>query len=280
MRRAGKSAPSQGEGHPSLDDDAPPAERGGGKRTKLALLIAAAIAMVLVAVSAFLILSRLGGPSGPPKAAIVDQLSLSSPNPEFVHRAADLLKEAGYEVDYFRGEEVTVDLFRDLPGHDYELIVLRVHAGRIKVDDGEFSDDVSLFTAEEYSETAYPEDQKEGRLAATYDLFGSLPTFGIPAEFVRSGMRGDFDGATVILMGCDALRAETMAEAFVGRGAGAVVGWDDLVSTSHTDEAIDRLLEHLLIERLPIQDAVAKTMAEIGPDPAFGSTLRVYPGEG
>jgi len=47
---------------------------------------------------------------GPRRAAIVDQLSLSSPNPEFVQESIILLERNNYEVDYFPGEEVTVEL--------------------------------------------------------------------------------------------------------------------------------------------------------------------------
>lgn len=63
-----------------------------------------------------------------PQAAIVDQLSPSQPNPDFATSATKILEQAGYEIDYYPGEEVPVDLRRDLPTHGYDLIVLRVHS--------------------------------------------------------------------------------------------------------------------------------------------------------
>ena len=43
------------------------------------------------------------------KAAIVDQLSLTFPNQTFIETATNTLKQAGYTVDYYPGEKVTVE---------------------------------------------------------------------------------------------------------------------------------------------------------------------------
>ena len=63
------------------------------------------------------------------------------------------------------------------------------------------------------------------------------------------------------------------------KGAKAVVAWDGLVSPAHTDAAIERLLQHLLKDGLALQEAVAQTMTELGPDPSYESVLRLYPSE-
>jgi NAD(P)-dependent dehydrogenase (short-subunit alcohol dehydrogenase family) len=97
--------------------------------------------------------------------------------------------------------------------------------------------------------------------------------------FIKSSAKGKFQGTTIILMGCDGLKSDAMAEAFVQKGAKAVVAWDGLVSPQHTDAAIERLLQHLLKDGLTLQEAVAQTMAEVGPDPSYESVLRLYPSE-
>jgi hypothetical protein len=51
------------------------------------------------------------------------------------------------------------------------------------------------------------------------------------------------------------------------------------VSSEHTDATTERLLQHLLIDGLTIQEAVTQTMAEVGPDPSYDSVLRLYPSE-
>jgi len=61
-----------------------------------------------------------------PKAAIVDQGSLAptaGPNPVFVKKATAILKEAGFSVDYYPGEEVTVEFYRNLPTYGYDFII-------------------------------------------------------------------------------------------------------------------------------------------------------------
>jgi hypothetical protein len=103
--------------------------------------------------------------------------------------------------------------------------------------------------------------------------------FGVRSDFITSSMKGRFDGTAIVLMGCNGLTTTRTAEAFIEKGAKAVVGWSELVSASHTDEATERLLEHLVVDGLTVGEAVEKTTAELGPDPAYGSVLRVYPPE-
>ncbi len=89
-------------------------------------------------------------------------------------------------------------------------------------------------------------------------------------------MRGDFDGTTIVMMGCNGLSSvNATARAFLLRGAESFVSWDDLISWGHSDAATERLLDLMLIEGLDTADAVAQTAAELGPDPYFGAELRV-----
>ncbi|MEX0785112.1 MAG: hypothetical protein WD939_00600, partial [Dehalococcoidia bacterium] len=108
---------------------------------------------------------------------------------------------------------------------------------------------------------------------------GGEPYFGIAAGFIRDG-GADYDGARIIMMGCEGLLTDSTAEAFIDRGAEAYISWDETVSATHTDAATSRLLQHLLVDELPVSEAVARTMADVGPDPSYGSSLAVYPPEG
>lgn len=241
---------------------------------------ALAIGVVIAAVVGGLVLWGLswsGGSShGPRTAVIVDQLSLTQPNPAFAQEARSVLEQAGYLVDDFEGDEVTVEFYSGLPLRDYDLVILRVHSGVAAVW-GEMTDYVGLFTGEPYSETKYADAEDAGLLGPATYYRGSESVFGISPEFITSGMFGKFHGTTVILMGCDGLKSETTANAFIRKGAKAIVGWNGRVSAKHTDAATERLLQHLLIERHTMRDAVALTMAEVGPDPDYGSTLLSYP---
>jgi hypothetical protein len=222
-----------------------------------------------------------GEQPGAPKAAIVDQLALTFPNPDFVQQATSMLEEAGYTVDYYPGEQVTVDFYRDLATHHYEMVILRVHSGRLRSSDGTLTDDVVLFTGETYTRERYAEERNAELLMKARYFVSDPPSyfFGIPAGFVESRMKGNFDGATVILMGCDGLRSNKMAEAFVRKGAAAFISWDAHVSADYTDTATERVLHYLLIDKRTPSEAVAQTMAEVGPDPSYGSKMVVYPAE-
>ena len=63
----------------------------------------------------------------PLRAAIIDHLSIVFPNPVFVEECSSLLRQAGFDVDYYRGDHATVELYKNLPGYGYDLIVFRVH---------------------------------------------------------------------------------------------------------------------------------------------------------
>ena len=74
-------------------------------------------------------------------------------------------------------------------------------------------------------------------------------------------MRGDFDGATILIMGCDGLRTPTMPDALLRKGADSVIGWNGLVSAPHTDAAMERLVRHLVADGLSPTSAMERTQA-------------------
>jgi len=258
------------------------AQPSSRRRWKAALAIIFAVVIVFAAavVGAFLLLRSDGGPSSP-KAAIVDQLSLNEPNPEFVQAVTGTLQDAGYTVDYFSGEYATVDLFRILPERGYDLLILRVHSARVKESrEGALTEEVALFSGEPYDENKYQQEQWSYRLdVARYHNAQGEETlvFGIGPDFIRDSMKGRFPGTTVIMMGCDGLSSDTAAAAFVEKGASAVVSWSGPVSAAHTDAATESLVRRLVVDGLDAQEAVAQTAGELGPDPSYGSTLLVYP---
>lgn len=231
--------------------------------------------------------SDRGGKSGPPRAAIVDQLAMTDPNPAFVTAATRELQNAGYVVEYYKSELVTVDFYRNLPKRNYQFILLRSHASESvgKIDPatgkftGEFTDSSGLFTSEKYSRERHVEDQRDNLLMV--DSYIDRPIkdrfFGITPAFISSAMSGKLHGATIVLMGCSGLKTDDLAKAFVARGAKDFVSWDGSVTAQHTDAAGEALLRNLFSAQLDLRQAVARTMEQTGADPAFGSRLAVYP---
>ena len=255
--------------------------RWPSRRRRWLIYALVAVALPAAAIAGFLMLS---GGSDAPRVLIIDQLSLTQPNPEFEQQARAILEPAGFAVDYIPGEDASVDLYRQLPSYGYELILWRAHAGRLVGEDGELTDETYLFTSETYTPEKYVRDQVEGRLKlVAYDDVAADAGeffFGIPGDFVADAMEGDFGGAKVILMGCDIFRAEHMARSFVERGAGAVVGWDRPVSAAHTDAVTLNLIQRFVDGETSAQAAAAATMEELGPDPFYDAELLAYPAEG
>lgn len=239
-----------------------------------------------------------GGPA-PLRAAIIDELGLTDPNPALIEESRETLVQAGYAVDVYPNDKVTVDLFRDLPKRGYQLVIIRGHSSgeNSKVDPKTNAVTreplVSLFTAELYSTERYVEDQRSRRLdivqiARSYPegAFGegvrvaNPPNdryFGITPAFMEESARGRFRGTTVLLMGCDAVNSDGMAAALIRKGAGVVAGWDGPVSAGHTDAALAHVLRHFVVEGLAPAEAVAATTKDIGPDPSFGANFIAYP---
>jgi hypothetical protein len=216
--------------------------------------------------------------SSQPRAAIVDQLSLTCPNQTFVDAAVDMLKQAGYTVDYFPGEKATVDCYRNLPALGYKIIILRVHCGHWPERQA-----ISFFTSETYSESEYAFDQLAGYLHRDFFVYpppdGEAGYFSITPLFVKDSMKGKFNETAVIMMGCYGLEYPGMAEAFIEKGAKAYISWNGSVAADHTDQATMDLLKHLILEKQTIGQAVENTVKEVGVDPTYESALAYYPSE-
>jgi hypothetical protein len=215
-----------------------------------------------------------------PRAAIIDQTGYSFPSPEFIAQAEALLEDAGYAVTYHRPEEVTVSFLRTLPDKGYDFILFQTHSTSEVVlrdtgkDESDYSRGPFLFTTELYSQQRYLTLQMTDQVRASELFFeGSPQLFAVGPEFVRRSMRGLFPDSVVVIGGCQSLAAPDLAQAFLDKGASVVIGWDEMVNLSHNNRAVLHLLEALLEAEEAPMDAVEQVMAEVGPDPAYESSL-------
>lgn len=238
----------------------------------------------------FLVYSSLQ--SSLPNVAIVDHLSFfpEQRSPTFVDACIDILEADGLSWAYHKGEEVTVDFYRNLPSCGTNLIILRVHSAIMRTEEGTISI-LGLFTSERYNDEAaqkYREEIRDGQLVRAFFSEGGEEYFGIVPGFVEKRMKGEFKNTIVIMMGCEGLGyIETsmdarvtytnMAEAFINKGAKVYIGWDGLVGMDHTDQATVQLLKSLIQHKRTIERAVAETMEIVDRDPAFDSALNYYP---
>jgi len=214
--------------------------------------------------------------TAPQKIALIDQLSVQWPDPTFDQTALAILNQTGFQVDYYPSENVTVDFYRTLPSHNYKLIVFRVHStGSTAVQGG--PPWVVFFTSENYSKTAYVQEQTDMRLVYVKFNYSDQKYFGISPAFVTLSMEGTFNKTMIIAMGCEGLKYDSMAEAFIEKGAKDFISWNGTVLESYTDNATLFLLRHLVAERHTIGEAVNETMHDVGPDPVYESILTFYP---
>lgn len=241
------------------------------------------VIVLLSAVCGFLYVSDLGqnpleNQSSAERAAIVDQLSVAQPNPEFIENCQSILIEAGFEVDYYEGNQVNVDFYRNLATREYDLVVLRVHSAINKK-----MHSTAFFTYEPYSEEKYVDEQLDNRVMpgkTSSSLYEGGPTyFVVNSRFIRSSMEGKFDNTLIITTGCDSLIYPDMAKAFVDRGASAYIGWRGLVTAEYTDRATLSLLRSLIIEKQTIGKAATEVWKELGADPTYDSFIQLYPPE-
>jgi len=256
------------------------------RERRVATAIFLAIIILIAAISAYFTYTFLNQPqnqtinptSSQPKAAIADPLSLTFPNQTFIETATNTLKQAGYTVDYYPGEEVNVEFYRNLPTHDYDIIILRVHSAMAHPE-SQNPTHLALFTSEPYTTRKYVSEQLDSQLWRAVYFEGGLEYFGIGPRFVSFSMKGRFNNTTVIMMGCEGLKYPVMAQAITNKGAKVYIGWDKEVSANHTDQATIHLLQNLLIKTQTIEQAVSETMKEVGPDPICKSVLTYYPPE-
>ncbi len=205
------------------------------------------------------------------KAVIIDQLERDMPNPSFQNQTMEYFTKAGYEVDLFTYDDITIDFLKNLPSMDYDFIVFRSHALAI------YGDKPSswIFTGEKYSEKKYIQEQLAKDLISRavpyrvslakdlgYDTASKDRHFIVSAKFVKDLMIEKFPSSVVILGGCDTMAHPDFGHAFIERGASSVIGWNGLVGAAQNDQVIMSLVEEMVIKKSEIGDAVDSVMED------------------
>jgi len=241
---------------------------------------------------------------GPPRAAIIDQLNDDIPNEYFQNKATEYLETAGYQVELFTTQQLTVDFYKKLPTMNYEFIVFRTHAIGNDGPDPTEKVKVSLFTGEKYRDDKYITEQLSGQISkgapfmnrvvdVSIDLSElgnsnqtsvevvtpwnpideSNPYFLIGSKYIDEIMEGKFPNSVLVLGGCSTLSNPTLANSLINRGASSIVGWDNLVGSVNNDLVILAFLKNHLINNMEIQDAVESAMEEYSLEPKNNAIL-------
>lgn len=215
-----------------------------------------------------------------PRAAIVDQLyGFGYSNPYFIESATDALRDAGFEVDLYQGKDVTtVATYKKILSESYALVIFRAHSGLIQTEGEPMR--TSIFTSEDFSAGPFScsSDVAGGRLVKARVAEGDPFYFAITADFVKAHMSG-LKNSVVILSGCSGLSPYNtdMAEAFIGKGARAYLGWDGSVDLDYVDRASLAFIEAFCQGDCTLAEAVDEAMHKVGEDPRWGSRLGYFP---
>ena len=207
-------------------------------------------------------------PTGQRSIALIDQMGSQYPNPAFASNVSLTAKTAGFRFDYYPPRTITVDFFVNLPNHHYSIIILRTHGTGIIA-----TDPAAIATSEDYSTSQHVADQFTDRVTSV-DVNGTR-YFALKPGFVSDAVCGGFSGTIIMAMYCEGAGVTSLARAFFERGSAAYIGWDGLVTVSHTDQAFESLVK-LLVEGKPVGQSVQDVMMTPGPDPIYGSRLSSY----
>lgn len=201
------------------------------------------------------------------RIALIDGLSREFPDSGFIQYLNTSAIQAGQGFDYYPTENATVSFFANLPNYGYSIVILRTH--------GSLSAEASVIsTSEPYSESRWVGDQLTGRLT-TVEV-NNTRWFALTPEFITQETCGRFSGTLVLAMFCNGAWFGSLADAFIGKGASSFIGWNRLVTVSHTDLAFEQLVK-LLVEGNNVASSVQAVNDLVGPDPAHGATLEYYP---
>jgi hypothetical protein len=207
------------------------------------------------------------------KAAIVDQLGAELPDPAFANNATIALETYGFNVTYYN-KTIDVDFFKELAKRNYGVIILRAHSA-LRSDNST----VDLFTSEPYRSSAHSDEQDNGLVVKGTLYYAGTPReyFAVTSKFIEN-LEGTFPKSIVIAMGCWGLKPgleQTLAGAFVKKGATAFLGWTELVGYSHSDNETSKLLTNLFVHNRTLDEAVSGTEWDFD----YGSQMKYYPTE-
>jgi len=108
-------------------------------------------------------------------------------------------------------------------------------------------------------------------------VFSSDEYFAITPELFDKGAEGKFQGTIFVLGGCNTMSTTSMAESLIKRGASAVIGWDDTVSSADNDLILLGLVQNLIVNKTEMDKSIESLMEDLPLEKmSFPSRLKYY----
>jgi hypothetical protein len=231
--------------------------------------------------------NKLESTQAPPqlRAVIIDQLHDELPNVKFQEDAQMLLEGAGYDVDLYTTSTITVDFYKNLPSMNYHFILIRSHGGEELADENP----TFLFTGEKYSKEKYTIEQISHQIGYGIPIYSEEYSelkqsgqdvfdqayFTVGSKMVDE-MNGTFPDSTIIVGGCASASSHDLMISLIHKGAKHALGWDGTIYSKDNDKALIMLLDGILVNKVPLYDAVEEINQDVIHDFKLPTILKMF----
>ncbi|MEB3860712.1 MAG: hypothetical protein GSR84_00650 [Desulfurococcales archaeon] len=205
-------------------------------------------------------------------AAIVDGLGEDYPNGTVIRVLKKTLEDAGYKVTVYNASSVTVDFIGSILCTDYDIVIMRIHGGKLRDEAGRELGMVAFFTNEPYNKDKYRELQAQGLVGLGRPALNPEKEVFVVTPLYVDSLQCSQAPKIIVVASCYSMDGTSMAQALERHGVRAYIGWDGLVYANANDAALEALVKKLA-EGASISEAVLSTYnIDSG-----GSRLLYYP---
>ena len=163
------------------------------------------------------------------------------------------LEAIGYQCDYYEGEEVTVELMKNM--EDYGVIYIDTHGGVVNTHYGKEVDFVIGQKGSKQLYEQYDSDLMLHRLGHVWIPSLSLSHyFCILPHFIGKYAETSYPNSLIYIDACNSYKNPTMAEAFKDEGAYVYCGYSSLILAFNYSER--KVFDNMIDETMTIQEAV------------------------
>jgi hypothetical protein len=163
------------------------------------------------------------------------------------------LEAIGYQCDYYEGEEVTVELMKNM--EDYGVIYIDTHGGVVNTHYGKEVDFVIGQKGSKQLYQQYDSDLMLHRLGHVWIPSLSLSHyFCILPHFIGEYAETSYPNNLIYIDACNSYKNPTMAEAFIDAGAYVYCGYSSLILAFNYSER--KVFDNMIDEDMTIQGAV------------------------
>lgn len=245
-----------------------------GQRRLLVLLILVVVLGLGLLFLRYTFLPVLPGNPGAGRIALVaDSLAEDYPNPGLIDHIARVLREAGYRVEVYYNESVSMELYSRLTG--YDVVILRIHGGKAvyRGPDGGLHRINGLFTGLPWREEYEP--YRASWVATRAFPYGSNRAYlAVLPRFFEERLVGRFrPGSVVVVASCYSLYTRDIADALAEKGLSGFIGWRGPVTVEYMDRALRLLVDKVFLENKTWEEAVGEVNRLLGPDPYYHQYL-------